>query len=374
MESIFAGTLRNAGIALLAVATAALANPAVASANSVKSSISGSVKGGGVVKVKVAGKAVKTTPSGFFSFSGKKLSGRHKLVFRSAGKTYRTTVNVAKGSRLSLQNVQLNSDGTATAEEEDITVSGTLSAVDCNASPNTITITPSDGGTAVMMSFDPTTTQIIDESTGNAITTCSDLAADVNDPVEAEGHQNSSGGVIADQVNVNPNSEDDQEDVSLSGTVTSESCPDSIAVDTGNGSPITVNITSNTEIEVEGSGGQTSASCSSIPQGAIVNVEGVPQSDGSVNADKIEVQENEFESDGVIDSTDCSASPQSLSFTPNGSQNPITVTIGSTTEIEVNDSSALCTDLVAGPAHVDGVVQPDNSVAATKIEQGSSGN
>ena len=373
MESIFAGKLRNAAIGLLAVATAALANPAVASANSVKSSVSGSIKGGGVVSVKLAGKAAKTTPSGFFSFSGKNLSGHHKLVFKSGGKTYRTTVNVAKGSRLSLQNVQLNSDGTATPEQEDITVTGTLTAVDCNASPNTVTITPSNGGTAVMMSFDPTTTQIIDESTGSAITTCSGLAADVNDPVEAEGQQNSSGGIVASQINVNPSSEDGTEDVNFSGTVSSENCPNSIAVDTGNGNPITVNITSSTEIDVEGSDGQSSGGCSSIPQGANVDVEGVPQSDGSVNADKIEVQQLEFEADGTINSTDCSATPQSLSFTANGSQNAVTVTIGSTTEIQVNGNSASCTDLVAGPAHVDGVIQPDNSIAATQIEQGASG-
>jgi hypothetical protein len=373
MTSMFETKLRNTAVALLALATAALTSPAVASANGVKSSVTGSINGGGVVIVKIAGRKVRTTPSGLFSISGKNLAGRHQVVFKSNGKTYRTTINVAKGSRLALQNVKFNSDGTASPETEDVTVDGTLTAVDCSATPNTVTITPSDGGAAVMMDFDPATTQIIDESTGTAITTCSDLAADVNDPVEAEGQQNSSGGITADQINVNPSSEDSGEDVSFSGTVTSESCPNSITVDPGTGTTITVNISSSTEIDLEGSDGQSPADCSSIPQGAQVDVEGVPQPDGSVNADKIEVMQNEFESDGTINSTDCVDSPQSLSFTPDGSSSALTVTIGSTTEIQVNDTSATCTELVAGPAHVEGVSQPDGSVAATHIEQGSSG-
>lgn len=374
MSSTFASQVRNTAIGLLAIATAAVAIPSAASAKPVKSSVTGSVKGGGIVTVKIAGKTVKSSSSGLFSFTGKNLSGHHKVFFKRAGKTYRTTVNVSKGSHVSLQNVSLNSDGTASAEQEDVSVEGTLTAVDCADTPNTVTITPSDGGTAVMMSFDPTTTQIVDQSTGNAITTCSGLAADVNDPVEAEGQQNSSGGLVATQINVNPNTQDSgnqQEDVSLSGTVSSENCPDSITVDTGGGNQVIVNITSSTEIDLEGSDGQSTAGCSSIPQGANVDVEGVPQSDGSVNADKIEVQQNEFEADGVINSTDCSATPPSLSFTPNGTANALTVTIGSTTDIQVNDASASCTDLVAGPAHVNGVVQSDGSVAATQIEQGS---
>jgi hypothetical protein len=323
-----------------------------------------------VVTVKIAGKVHKTTPSGLFSFVGKNLAGKHKLVFKSNGKVYKTTVNVPKGSRLSLRNVALNSDGTVSSESEDVKVSGTLTAVDCGSTPNTLTITPSGGGAAVLMSFDPATAQMVDESTGTPITTCADLAADVNDPAEAEGHQDS-GGIVADEVKVNPTSEDDSGDVSLSGTVSAENCPSSISVDTGGGT-VVVNITASTEIDLEGTDGENSATCDNIPMGANVDVEGVPQSDGSVNADKIEVKENEFESDGTINSIDCVDSPQSLSFTRDGTSSALTVTIGSTTEIEVNgNSSASCTDLTTGAAHVDGVAQPDGSVAASKIEQGS---
>ncbi len=65
---------------------------------------------------------------------------------------------------------------------------GTLSAVNCT--PNTVTNTPKDGGTAVTMTFDTSTTHIVDESNGTVITSCDILANNyLNAPAEAEGQQ-----------------------------------------------------------------------------------------------------------------------------------------------------------------------------------------
>jgi hypothetical protein len=137
----------------------------------------------------------------------------------------------------------------------------------------------------------------------------------------------------------------------------------------GDGTSLTVNISDKTEIDIEGFSGSSSAQCTDIPASAAVEVEGVPQADGSVNAKSIHVQENEFEAHGSITSTDCAATPPSFSFTPNGGT-AVTVTIQPTTRIEVGDNdTAACTDLTATAAEVQGVTQTDGTVAATEIQQ-----
>jgi hypothetical protein len=95
-----------------------------------------------------------------------------------------------------------------------------------------------------------------------------------------------------------------------------------------------------------------------------------------VNATSIHVQENEFEASGSITSTNCAATPPSFSFTPDSgggggdSGTTPTVTIQSTTQIEVGDNDAAsCADLTLATAEVQGVTQPDGSVAATEIKQ-----
>jgi len=152
------------------------------------STVAGSVSGGANVKVAVVGtgKSSNTNASGFFLLSGSNLAGKHQLSFTQGRKTFSTTIRVPSGSTLSLQNTKLNSDGTAQAEQEEIEVVGKLSAVGCGATPNTVTIAPSDGGALVVMSFDATTTEVVDESTGMKIPDCATLAGNyLNAPVKA---------------------------------------------------------------------------------------------------------------------------------------------------------------------------------------------
>ena len=135
------------------------------------------------------------------------------------------------------------------------------------------------------------------------------------------------------------------------------------------GTNVTVNITSTTRIEIDDS--DAAAACTDLTAGLPVDVEGALQSDGSVTATNIEGEPVEFDSEGVINSTDCAASPQSLSFTPQDSSTPLTVTIDPTTKIYVNDAAGSCSDLTPGSAQVEGITQPDGSVAAARIEQSS---
>ena len=97
------------------------------------STIAGSITDGADVKVTVVGtgKWSNANGSGFFLLSGTNLAGSHRLNFIKGGKIFSTIVRVPAGSKLSLQNTQLKSDGSAQAEQEDIEAVGTLSAVDC---------------------------------------------------------------------------------------------------------------------------------------------------------------------------------------------------------------------------------------------------
>ena len=350
------------GMTLLAATTfgvAMLAGQALAASKKPASVVAGSVSGGANIKVTVAGtgKSSKTNAAGFFLLSGKNLAGKHQVIFRKAGKTFSTTIRVPAGSRVSLQNTRLNSDGTAQAEQEDIEVVGKLSAVECVAAPNTVTIAPSDGGASVTMSFDATTTQIVDEATHSKIPDCLTLQGNYpNAPARADGVQAADGSIVADRIELNPGDGGSggggggSEDVRFGGTVQSENCPSSIVVQRSDSTNVTVNLGASTEINIDGSDSQSSGACTDIPLGAKLDVEGMPQADGSVNAAQIEVRQNRMESGGSIDSLSCDAIPPSFSFTPDGAASALSVTIGPTTQIQIgNNESAACADLTTGP-------------------------
>jgi uncharacterized protein DUF5666 len=260
-------------------------------------------------------------------------------------------------------------DGTAQADEEDITISGTLSSVDCTAAPPTVTVTTSDG-TILMIPFDPATTQIIDQQAGLVINACSDLAALAGGPVEVQARVNPDGSLFALQILVNPGV-NQESDLEFEGTIASISCPGSLVVTRSDGVSITVNLSSSTKIEVNDASNNSSATCTDLGPSIVVKVAGVLQSDGSINADSVEVQTLEFQVNGAIKSTSCGTTPQSISFTPDSSSTPLTVTIVAGTQIVVNGlDTAICSDLTAAPAHVEGVTQADASIAATNIQQG----
>lgn len=349
----------------------ALWSPVAANA---KSAITGTVSSAnsGPITVKVKGRYKTTTVSpstGTFSLSYRHFGGPHKLVMFQNGTKYTKWVHVPHGSRLSLQQITLNPTGALSAQEEDVTIKGTLKSVDCGVTPPTLTVLAKSGST-MSASFDPSTTYIIDRSTNTVINSCAALAALVPAPVELEATVNPDKSLSAKRIVVNPDYESHPGEVEFNGTVQSNSgCPDSITVTRSDGTNVTVNITSTTRIEIDDS--ESAAACTDLTVGLPVDVEGALQSDGSVTATNIEGEPVEFDSEGVINDTDCAGSPQSLSFTPHDSSTPLTVTIGATTKIYVNDTAGSCSDLMPGPAQVEGITQPDGSVAAARIEQSS---
>ena len=353
------------------------------------STVTGSVVNGGkrvTLVIPHGGHATPVNPkTGLFAVSGRNLDGHHTLKFVSGGKKYLLNVNVPLGGKLTLKDVKLipattvastpsssssASAGTAEADEEDLTVFGTLTSVDCSVSPPTITVTTASSN-VFNMAFDPATTEIVDQQTGQVITDCSTLQALAGQPVEAEARVNpTDGSLFAEQIYVNPSS-DDQTDSEFEGAIASTSCPDSIIVTRSDGVGVTVNLSSSTEIEIDGASDETGGTCADLSAGMSVKVEGALRPDGSVDADNITVQTLEFEASGTINSTTCGTPPESISFTPDGTSTALTVTIGAGTEIQANgNDSASCGDLLVGTADVEGVTQPDGSVAATKIEQG----
>jgi hypothetical protein len=336
--------------------------------------LGGSISGGGKVKVSVVGtgRSSTTNASGFFAITGQNLAGKHQVVFTEGKKSFSAVVLIPAGTKVTLQNTKLNGKGAAQPEEEDIEVLGTLSAVDCADTPNSVTIVPSAGGASITMSLDAATTEIDDDSNNVKITDCATLASTyLNARTKAEGIEAADGSIVAERIELNPgDGNGNGSEVRFEGIVISAACPSSIVVQRSDGTNVTVDLSPTTEIRVDDSASHDAASCTDISQGAQVEVEGVPAVDGTVGASRIEVQKNEEKAEGTINSLNCGATPPSLSFTPNGATNPLTVTIGATTQIEVDDNEAAsCTDLTAGPAQLEGVTQPDGTVAATEIEQ-----
>jgi hypothetical protein len=376
--------LKLAGIAFTAFLM--VAESAVA-ARAPKSTVNGSVVNGGQRVMLVIPHGAPATPikfkTGLFLVKAPHLSGQRPLVFVSKGKRFLMSVNVPVGGRLTLKGVRLkppgtatsklnsaaqlaSSDGTADADEEDITVDGTLKSVSCG-SPPTVTVTTSSGDMTVP--FDPTTTEIVDKQSGNMIKACADLVALTGQPVEVEARVNPDGSLFALQITVNPNS--NGSDLELNGTISGTNCPSSVTVTPSGGAPVVVHILDSTEFEAQGETNETNGSCENLAVGTQVKIEGVLQPDGSVNANKIETNVDAFEAEGTINSTSCGTTPQSISFTPGGGSSALIVTIGPGTQIGVNgDDSASCTDLTTGPAQVEGMKQPNASIAATQIEQG----
>ncbi|HVN27684.1 MAG TPA: DUF5666 domain-containing protein, partial [Candidatus Binataceae bacterium] len=203
------------------------------------------------------------------------------------------------------------------------------------------------------------------------ISDCATLASTyLNAPAKAEGVQSATGPIVADEIELNPGQSGGGEDNEFSGTVQSENCPSSIVVQRNDSTDVTVNLNPSTNIEIEDLDNSSSATCADIPLNAKVQVEGVTQPDGSVDAARVQVQLTRTESHGTITGLSCDATPPSFAFTPNGSSTAVTVTIGPTTEIEAGDNDAAsCADLATGAAVVEGRVQTDGSIAASEIEQ-----
>jgi len=349
----------------------------------IRTTIAGSVAPGKVpviIHVNGVGKSVRANrKSGFFSLSSPKLAGSHTVLLRHGKNTYSLDVTVPKGGRLDLSGITLNSGGTVSLEQEDETVTGTLSSVDCSATPTTATIAAESG--PITVAFDVTTTQIVDQSTGAMITSCSVLDSYAGQtppvPVKVEAIVNSSGALSATQIDLNPTESSDgggDSSVDFHGSVTANNCPTSISVNRSSDSTvIVVDLTSSTQISIDSNDTETTGACTDLVVNSQVEVEGSSNPDGSVTATNITLDQGKFDQSGMINTLDCSATPQSLSFTPTGASAAVTVTIGATTQIEANDTdNPTCRSLSAGAAQIEGQIQPDGSVAASSIEQSSS--
>ncbi len=374
----------GAAVAMLAAIT--LTSPALAKTHPKNKGkqitvIAGSVTPGkGAVVIGVKGFArhvVANHKTGFFVLRGATLAGPRTLLIRQGKSRYELAINAPAGSRLMLHQIALDATtGTASAEQEDLTVRGTLAAVDCTATPNTLTVATSSGDDT--MSFDPSATIIQNDATGNRIVTCADLASYAGQspatPVAAQAIVNSSGALAATEVDLYPSdSPGGSENLDFKGAVASSDCPTSFVVTRyPDNVSVTVNLSANTQISIENQDNETPGSCADLANGAGVEVEGTANPNGTVNADTVTIQAQQFESSGTIGAINCGATPPSFAFTPANANTPLTVTLGPTTQISVNDNdNATCADLSAGAADVEGVIQPDGSVAATSVDQSS---
>ncbi|MHB8381441.1 MAG: DUF5666 domain-containing protein [Candidatus Binataceae bacterium] len=334
-----------------------------------------------IITVKGAGKPVRANrKSGFFSLSNPGLAGTHTVDLRQGKKTYSLSVTVPMGGRVDLSGVTLNSDGTVSLEQEDETVNGTLSSVACSVTPTTATIAAETG--PVTLSFDVTTTKIVDVSSGTVITSCSNLDSYAGQtpavPVKAETIVGANGSLSATEIDLNPQSPSEGgggSSVDFHGSVTANNCPASISVSRSSDSTdVTVDLNPSTQISIDSQDNQTAGTCADLVVNAQVEVEGSSNPDGSVTAATVTLDQNKFDQSGTIDTLNCSSTPlPSLTFTPTGAATAVTVTIGPTTQIEANDSNtATCANLALGVAQVEGQLQPDGSVAASSIGQSSS--
>ncbi len=105
---------------------------------------------------------------------------------------------------------------------------GTLSAVDCADTPNSVTIVPSAGGASITMSLDAATTELDDDSNNAKITDCATLASTyLNARTKAEGIEAADGSIVAERIEQNPgDGNGNGNEVRFEGIVISAACPE----------------------------------------------------------------------------------------------------------------------------------------------------
>lgn len=237
------------------------------------------------IRIEVAGAETTTDALGFFRITGLP-GGTLTITFENeSGTEFELQVQVPEDGGLVLRDVLLdieNGEARVSVREEEVELRGTLVGVSCNTSPPTVSVAA--GGQEFSLELGPGTEIELDGEE----TDCADIEGSVGEDVEAEAERNDGGSLIAQEVEVRPEDDNEEEnEAEFEGLVTDTSgCPDTVTVDRDDGEPITVNLTAETEIEgVE--------SCSAL-QDREVEVEGTSQ-DGSVTAEEIEVEEEEEE-------------------------------------------------------------------------------
>lgn len=262
------------------------------------------------IQVTVGGSATNTDPNGFFALTGP-FSGPITVSFGNGSRSFTVDVNVPAGSTVILRDVDLRNDGSAHPGHVDVRLRGTIVSASCATSPETLTIAPKGGGSDVTFDLDANTKIKVDGQGGR---TCADLAGATGETARVEAVNQSSGVPLAERVSVHPTETDEQDEVEFRGTVSTTSCPESITVMRNDGQSVTVDLTTSTEFEDGGT-------CAGLA-GQHVKVEGMAQSDGSVSATHIEVEDSgEIDHEGDGGNPSGTPTPESTE-TPEPTQTP----------------------------------------------------
>jgi cytoskeletal protein CcmA (bactofilin family) len=177
--------------------------------------------------------------------------------------------------------------------------------------------------------------------------------------VEVEGRARADGSVDAQEIDVKGNDDDeddddDEDEFEFAGIVQTLPATAGFIGDWRVGGR-TVHVTSATRIETEDG---------PIEVGAFVEVKGTQRADGSIDAKKIEVEENVVEIKGTIESL-----PGTTGFIGDWRVGGRTVHVGSATRIDLKDGAVVLGALV----EVKGRLRADGSIDASRIEVESGG-
>ena len=248
-----------------------------------------------------------------------------------------------------------NTGGGSGGGDNETELSGTVSALDCGA--GTMVLTTDSGD--VNVTFDANT---VFKSKGQVLT-CGDLA--VGDDAEVDGALQTDGSVLAAKVSFEA---PETENTELQGIIKSISAPDFVlTTDSGD---VTIHTDSSTVFK---SKGQTKT-FADLAVGDDAEVTGALQGDGSVNATKVSFEPPETEDVEIQGTVKSVSAPNFVVTTDSGD---VTVaTDGSTQFFTHGHDTATFADVVVGASvEVDGALQGDGSVLASKvkIENGGGG-
>jgi len=190
---------------------------------------------------------------------------------------------------------------------------------------------------------------------GNRTLTMLDIQ--VGDHVQVRGHMDGNN-LVATEIKVEDTGNDDESDhvESLKGTVSGISSDSGCPVRT-----FTINTTPATTVRTDASTVFEDVTCAALANGAIVEVEGIRQPDGSIVAKKIEAEDGPDEVEGKISELSGTGSCPSLTFKVG------TTTV--TTSASTTFSGVTCAALANGTeVEVEGTKQANGSIAAASVK------
>lgn len=241
-----------------------------------------------------------------------------------------------------------NNGGSGGSGDNETELSGTVKSLDCGAGTMVLT---TDGGD-VNVTFDANSAF---KSKGK-VATCGDLA--VGDDAEVDGALQDDGSVLAAKVSFEA---PETENTELEGTIKSIAAPDFVlTTDSGD---VTIHTDSSTGFKEKGK----VKTFADLAVGDDAEVTGALQGDGSVNATKVSFEPPETEEVEIQGTVKSVAAPNFVATTDSGD---VTVaTDGSTQFFTHGHDAATFTDVVVGASvEVDGALQTDGSVLATKVK------